>query len=751
MKKQTQLLVFLVLGAIQITTAQITFEKVQNFEFQDEVAYLRGISWVDVDNDFDLDVCISGTSGHPATPTNETAIFLNDGLGNFTKSDLLSTDQFGTFTHGWADIENDGDLDIYIAATWNFGGINELWLNDNGNSFTKNTISGATPNIASPYEGTVSWGDYDADGFIDLFLPRWNLQSNIVYRNNGNGTFSAANLGALTTDQAWTSGAIWGDYDNDQDLDIYVFNYQNTAGGPSVNDLFENNGNGTFTKNTTAGEIVTHAHNTRTANWVDANNDGYMDIFVANQSADNFLYFNNGDGTFSTTTLSGSSTTWTSNWGDYDNDSDEDLIIIGFSGAESALYENNGNGVMINKTGAFPNIFPLPTSGSLSNGVMFADYDNDGWLDLHITQPNTAEDYLFHNNGADCVSWIKIKCTGQASNWAAIGTTIRAKATIFGNEVWQMRQVSAQTSKPGQNPLWAHFGFQRAELIDSLVFEWPSGEVCVFTDVAVNQFIEVFESCDINEVIAPPAIPGVNDSLIICIGSDQVQLEIPSGEPNGEWTANCFNCVDENGVFYGSNLPSGFYQAIYSKVDGVCGFRDTVFIGIAPDPILGVSNDTTVLEGTDIQLFATGASTYSWEPNIDLSCNDCPDPVFTANEETTFLVTGTSQFGCIDTASVTISINKNPSFEMPNAFTPDGDTMNDTFNAVFEGEIFTTYRMRIFNRWGEMIFESNDPDLGWNGRQGEDISASDVYTYIFDYQFINGESGTDSGEITLLR
>lgn len=733
----------------QFLSAQITFEKVSDFAFNDDISYLRGISWVDVDNDFDLDVFISGSSGNPQTPTNESAIFLNDGFGNFTKSDLLVTDQIGTFTHGWADIENDGDLDVYIAATWNFGGINELWLNE-GTGFSKVTNSGATPNTASPYEGTVSWGDYDSDGFVDLFLPRWNTQTNILYRNNGNGTFESMNLGALTSDNLWTSGGTWGDYDNDGDLDIYVYNYQNSGGTPGRNDLFENMGNGTFTKNTAAGDVVTHTHNTRTANWVDFNNDGLLDLFVANQSADNFLYRNLGNGTFSSQNISGSSTTWSSNWGDFDNDGDQDLIILGASPQESKFYANNGFGGMIDITNEHPEIFPLPFSGSLSNGIMFADYDNDGWLDLHITQPNTAPDFLFHNNGADCVSWIKIKPTGTESNWAAIGTTIRALANIEGNDVWQMRQISAQTSKPGQNSMWAHFGFGDAAIIDSLVFEWPSGAICAFSNVPVNQFIEVIEDCSINVIIAPPPIPGETFVHDPCEGADDFQLEVPSGNTNGIWSSNCGNCLDDSGFFAASTLPVGEYQAYYSD-GGICGFRDTVFINIHPFPTLTVMPDTTVLEGTLVELWSVSSFGYSWAPWQDLSCDNCPNPIWLATETTDFTAYAISEYDCWVSDTMTITVVPVPEFEMPNAFTPDSDGINDVFNAVFEGDIFVSYHMKIYNRWGEMVFESDNPDIGWDGTDGSEPHPSDVYVYELIYEFTDGNSGKEKGDVTLLR
>ena len=752
MKKSLLFTVFLIFIVTQISTAQITFEKIQDFTFNDDISYLRGISWIDVDNDYDLDVFVSGSSGIPPDTNNESAIFLNDGQGNFTESNLLSTAQLGTFTHGWADIENDGDLDVYIAATWNFGGINELWLNDGGTGFTQVTNSGATPNTAAPYEGTVSWGDYDADGYVDLFLARWNLQSNIVYRNNGDGTFSSVNLGELTTDGLWTSGGIWGDYDNDGDLDIYVFNYQDNTAGPGRNDLFENNGDGTFTKNTTAGDVVTDAHNTRVANWVDANNDGYMDLFATNQNAPDRLYLNNGDGTFSSQSINESGTSWSSNWGDYDNDGDEDLIIMGASPDESVFFQNDGQGGLTNINAEHSNIFPLPFSGSLSNGVMFADYDNDGWLDLHLTQPNTAPDLLFHNNGADCISWIKIKCTGIESNWAGIGTTIRALSNIGGNDVWQMRQISAQTSKPGQNPMWAHFGFQDAGQIDSLIIEWPSGAVCAYSDVAVNQFVEIFEDCSIQAIIAAPDIPGETSEVTLCEGDDDVQLESPSGNLEGEWSASCDDCINEEGLFLASGLSAGEYQAYYTD-GGICGFRDTIFINIYANPTIVAMGDTTIFTGEQAELSASGASTYTWSPSENLSCSECDITIFSGQDTTILFVTGMTEEGCIGMDSVIVNVNPTPVFGIPNIFTPNGDGVNDVFNVVSHSNelLFESFELVIYNRWGEKVFETTSAIEGWDGKHNDKPAVTEVYFYALSYELINGEAGNEQGNFTLAR
>ncbi|MEK7258150.1 MAG: CRTAC1 family protein, partial [Bacteroidota bacterium] len=615
-------LLFSVLLA-QAAAAQIQFAELPGLAFLDSTSYLNGVIWVDVDNDYDLDVSVSGFGGTPPNFVNKTAIFRNLGGGVFINDSLVVSSQSTPMRHGWADIDNNGWLDVYYGATWNFGGVNELWLNDNDTLLNQFTGSGATSNLPQPYEGTVSWGDYDNDGFVDLFLARWNDLKNQLFRNNGDSTFTEITTGALVNDLAWTSGGFWGDFNNDGWLDIYVVDYQEGAATPGTNDLFVNNGDGTFTKlGATAGDIATAAENTRSANWVDANNDGWLDIFVVNQLGQNKLYLNNGDSTFFTMPIGDNGqTTWSSNWGDYDNDGDQDLVTLGFFGSESRFWRNDfmpGSGVTFTDiTLTHPNIFPTDINGSNSNGVIWVDYDLDGWLDLHITQPDLSADHFYRNLGDTCITWIEIKLTGgDSSNVAGIGAVIRAKANVNGNDTWQKRQVSAQTASTGSNPLWQHFGFHKAETIDSLVVEWTSGQVCVFTEVDVNQVIEILESCEIN-VIVPQPKPGNSNALSFCFPAGDTTL-VPQIS-NGEWSATCGDCISQNGNFNGGNLPPGGYSVTYSQGDGICDSTDTWLINII-DPT-GVELSFTFCPNQgDQQLFPpSGATGGTWSA----SCGNC--------------------------------------------------------------------------------------------------------------------------------
>lgn len=730
--------------------SQVTFQQIPGLAFFNDQGYLNGVSWVDVDNDDDLDVCVTGSGGVFPNFTNISAIFINNGNETFTNTGLFNSSQNNPMRHGWADYDNDNDLDLYIGATWNNNGINQLWKNNNAINFGLTPNSGATPNNSQPYEGTVSWADYNNDGWADLFLPRWNNLKNVLYKNNGNSTFTEVTTGALVNDLAWTSGGFWGDYDNDRDQDLFVVNYQIGPTAPGNNDLFRNNGDGTFTKMTNAGQVVTLPQNGRSANWVDVNNDGWLDLFVCNQFGQDLLHVNNGNGTFATQVIGATNhTSWSSNWGDYDNDGDQDLITIGFWSTDSRFWENDGQGNLTDVTAQHPNIFPTQTNGSNSNGIVWVDYNRDGWLDLHITQPDMSPDRFYENEKTTCRSWLEVKCLGIQSNHAAIGTTLRARAEIGGHPVWQMRQISAQTAATGTNPMLQHFGFDDAAIIDSLVVEWPSGNTCVFTQVSVNQIIDIREDCSIRVSQAAPPLPGSLTTLAVCLPSSDYQLT--PAVPGGVWFASCDTCITSSGVLHTQDLSAGEYLIKYQQ-GGICGGTlDSFLVQLLPSPSLVLSSDTTVDEGIKLLLSASGAQDYTWMPGHGLSCINCPNPVFTADSTTTFLVTGQDVNGCSATDSLVVTVIPEPTFEMPNAFTPNGDGNNDVFGPAFKGEVFSQYHLRIYARWGALVFESNASDKGWNGRQGDADLPSDVYVYMFDYQLINGNSGQKKGEVSLLR
>jgi len=174
-------------------------------------------------------------------------------------------------------------------------------------------------------------------------------------------------------------------------------------------------------------------------------------------------------------------------WADYDNDGFLDLLVVngrmGFNA--NFLYRNNGDGTFLRVT----NVAPSSDLGTW-HGAAWGDYDNDGFLDLFVANWGTTN-ALYHNNG-NSNAWLKVKLRGTVSNRDAIGAKVRVKAIIGGVARWQMRQVSGGDGVI-QNSILAHFGLGNAANVDLVRIEWPSGIVQELTNVAVRQLLTVQE------------------------------------------------------------------------------------------------------------------------------------------------------------------------------------------------------------------------------------------------------------------
>ena len=262
-------------------------------------------------------------------------------------------------------------------------------------------ISGNGLAIDDGYSEGVAWGDYDDDGDLDLFVANIINQNNLFYDNDGDGTFTQLSSGPVVNDGGFSYGGHFVDYDQDGDLDLYVIN--RGQGVAQANFLYDNDG-GVFSKNTTS-LIASEAAPSWSGAWADYDHDGYPDLFLANFNAANYLYHNNGDGTFERI-LSGDIVTDVAAslgcaWGDYDNDGDADLFVANFDpnfaggpGQNNALYRNNGDGSFSKITaGAIVN------DGGSSAGASWGDYDNDGDLDLFVTNYFDENNFLYENNG----------------------------------------------------------------------------------------------------------------------------------------------------------------------------------------------------------------------------------------------------------------------------------------------------------------------------------------------------------------
>jgi sugar lactone lactonase YvrE len=448
--------------------------------------FSTGVNWIDYDNDEYLDLFVANWYD----TAQRNYLYHNNGDGTFTKvTDGIIVNEGGSLSGCWADYDNDGDVDAYLAnpGQGSSGARNYYYLNNGDGTFTKVTDDESVQDRMTSM--SPACGDYDNDGDLDLYVshhcPPRNC-SNSFFRNEG-GAFAKVNNTEVGLDDEDGSYGSWCDYDGDGDLDLY------STRGHIKNALFENNGNGIFTQ-ITDNAIV--ADSVGGCSWGDYDNDGDFDLFLpGSRDGRHRLYNNLGNGEFMQVT--GQElvdeygwNTIGSSWGDSDNDGDLDLVVVGnlyYAPVPNALYENNGDGTFTRVVES-----QITTDLESSSAAAWGDYDRDGDLDLFITNVSYENNALFRNNG-NGNNWISIRCIGTISNRSAIGAKVRATATIRGNEVWQLREISGQTGAKGQNSLNAHFGLGDADMIDEVKIEWPSGRVDVFTNVDVNQFLTVVE------------------------------------------------------------------------------------------------------------------------------------------------------------------------------------------------------------------------------------------------------------------
>jgi|GEM_PF-3105310 len=445
----------------------------------------RGSAWGDYNGDGNVDLFLTDI---------DTVNFLyqNNGNGTFNKviSGAIATDDGLSNSASWGDYDNDGDLDLFVAIR----DTDRLFYRNNGNNtFTR--ITNGTPVTDNTDARGVSWVDYDNDGNLDLFIVN-KSESNQLYKGDGSGGFTEITSGPVVTDNGNSSGGIWGDIDGDGDLDLFI---PNDGDGSSENNfLYRNNGDGTFTS-VTSGPVVNDGGDSESAVWADFDNDGDLDLFVANDGPDgdavNYLYQNNGGGNFSRAAdidTQGNDTEDCS-VADYDNDGDLDIFIANNNSQNNALYRNDGN---LNFT--IVQTINVVSDAGESEGASWADYDNDGDQDLFVA--NDEELNFLYRNSGNANRWLKVNLTGTVSNTTAIGARIRIRTN--GNS-WQVREVSGQTSAKSQNDLTAHFGIGSALTIDSVVVLWPSGLTSRLANVNSNQLVSITEGI----VNTPPDAP----------------------------------------------------------------------------------------------------------------------------------------------------------------------------------------------------------------------------------------------------
>ena len=525
-----------------------TFTKITSGPFVTSDGDSRSVNWVDVNDDGFIDCMI--TNG--PTGGQDNFLYINNGTGGFTAltGDTIVKDNKPSDGATWADSDNDGDLDCYVANWYN---TKNLFYNNTGvGAFTQTQNAIET---SGGYCETASWGDYDNDGLLDLYVTRSGgtiaTNKNLLFHNEGGNAFTKVLTGTPVTDAFISRSVNWTDIDSDGDLDLFVTNEndQNES-------LYRNDGAGVFTK-LTNGPLLNDGGKTMSSSWGDYDNDGDLDVFLANDQGNDGLFRNEGQFNFtkitSDTVSNCGGNSFSSAWSDIDNDGDLDLFVTNSFGTTTLwpnfLFLNNGNGSFTRVGNTAP-----ATDLDWSYGCAFGDYDNDGFEDLAVAtcRYNSVDrpDLLYHNDG-NSNNWITIKLVGTITNKSAIGTKIRVKANINGNPVWQMRELSAQTSYCGQNDLRPHFGLGNATNIDSIKLEWLNGTVEYYTNITKNQFITIVQGNGITG-INNESLLKINDVLIYPNpASTKINIIIPDEYRNENFVSFIY---DQNGkLIYSSN------------------------------------------------------------------------------------------------------------------------------------------------------------------------------------------------------
>jgi hypothetical protein len=475
----------------------------------DRLATAGGAIVDDFDGDRLLDVVISSVA-----VCDSLRYYRNNGDGTF--SDLTAranlADQLGGINCVQTDYNNDGRLDIYVMrGGWEFAMPNSLLRNNGDGTFSDVTSESG---IASAAHRTHSaaWADFDNDGWVDLFIGHEETPSQL-FRNRGDGTFADVSRASGVDRVAFTKGAAWGDYDNDDYPDLYVSNFGDD------NFLFHNNRDGTFTEVGKQLGVEKPLMSFPTWFW-DYDNDGWLDIFVASyipsvteiargylglpaQAETMKLYRNTGNGAFEDVTkavgLDRVVPSMGANFGDLDNDGFHDFYLGTGAPSYASLLPNfmfrNGGGTR------FVDVTSSTGTGHLQkgHGIAFGDVDNDGDQDVYLNVggfvPGDSYNKVLFANPGQGNNWISIRLVGTKTNRAAIGAKVKlVLADGPGRSALRYREVSSGGSY-GASTLAREIGLGKATRIESLEVWWPASKTRqTFRDVGVNQFIEIKES-----------------------------------------------------------------------------------------------------------------------------------------------------------------------------------------------------------------------------------------------------------------
>jgi len=494
------ILILISLLIVDYTIADIKFIDITAKAGINNTAKASCAAFVDYNGDGYLDIYV-GNKGIFAEPLGKpNLLYRNNGDGRFTEVGALSGVADPNQAQGvaWGDFNNDGKPDLYVVNDF---AVNALYINKGNGTFENITqIAGVKGGIdilggvEVPNGYGVALADVDNDGYLDIYVVNLGAP-NILYGNNGDGTFTditvQAGVGGGFGPQNAGTAAVFGDCNNDGKIDLFAVN---GYGRPSF--LYINNGKG-FDNATNKAGIGEHK-DAEGAVFGDYDNDGDMDLFVTNCAnaegapLQSILYKNDGKGKFEDVTkkagLNGEDYSLGASFGDFDNDGYLDLYIVN-NGSANKLYGNNGDGTFtdISAQAGVDNL-------ALGSTAVLGDINNDGYLDIYVANTGFSDseegdpDVLYLNNGGSN-HWLQIQLRGTVSNYTGIGALIKVSV---GNS-HQIREIDGGKGYSQDTPI-SNFGLGANTIADVIEVKWPSGITQTLTNIKADQRLIIEEN-----------------------------------------------------------------------------------------------------------------------------------------------------------------------------------------------------------------------------------------------------------------
>ena len=497
----------------------------------------QGAAFADLDGDTDPDLVLIGSVDGVVN------VYENDGFGTFTlRVDTGMPALLKASSVTAVDYDADGDLDVFITQfdIQNGAHRSALMRSDGDFVFTDVTIEAGLTGYGASTGAT--WGDYDNDGFLDLYVPNYSYSgaptNNLLYRNLGDGTF--VQLGeALGVDDpgGMSFQASFIDYDLDGDVDLYSVNDRGGVGQMLGNRLWRNLGDGTFEDVSVESGTDAHIFSMGLA-FGDLDRNGWPDLYVSNIIG-NPLFMNLDGAGFEERSIDYHVTSGSVGWGvmffDADNDGWLDLYVC-----NTSLYGYEQPADRLYMCGPEPPCVDVAAESGVmvdteSYGVASADIDNDGDLDFLVTRPDLPVLLYINHTNENASNWLKVALRGSGPNSAAIGATIR----LEDDAGWQQRALLAGTSYKSQHEMTQHFGLGETTLVRQVRVLWPGGAESCISNVESNQTLVI----DQNDCVPPePVLSPIPDD----------QAESVSTSPTLSWIGDPCAGYD---VYFGTASP----------------------------------------------------------------------------------------------------------------------------------------------------------------------------------------------------